>query len=313
MTVEGAPGLMPDAAALASVQAEIERYNRFRPGVARGARLRLVLYMGAWLIVSALIAWPVFRGGNGEILGLVLAGIAFSGYWVHEAAVSQRKGFQQTLRDRVLPEIFGFIKDVRYSHGRTPGFLGRMPGNELVRRTKSVHGDMISGIYEGLSFTLSETEFSTGSGKSKEVTFKGVIVHVAQEEPFTSELFAAKRPGSFSQTVRDFFGDRSMLTEVKSGDVFIDASHEFRTDNPAEAKPRVAAMAKALDYLSDVWRGGVVRIAIHRGDGFLLVPTEKDFFELPPIGVPLDFDAHAKPMIRDLVTLLATARLVSRI
>lgn len=313
MTDEGNAGLMPDAAALAAVEAEIAGYNALRPQVARDAIWRMVLYMGGWALVSALISWPLVTGGHSNVFGFVFVGIVFSGYYVYDQAISQRKGFQQALRDRMLPVIFGFVKDLHYSNGRTPRFMNRMPGEELVRRTRSTHGDTITGVYDGLAFTLSETELAVGSGKHKEVTFKGVIVYFQQEKPFTSELLAAKRPGRFSQAMRGLFGDRSKLMEVKSGDVFIDASHEFRTDNPTEAASRVAAMAKALGYLSEVWRDGVMRIAIQRGDGFLLVPSTKDFFELPPIDVPLDFDAHAKPMIRDFVTLLATARLVSRI
>lgn len=313
MTGEGNVGLMPDAAALAAVETEIAGYNALRPNVARGAIWRMVLYMGGWALVSTLISWPLVTGGQANVFGFVFVGIVFSGYYIYGQAIAQRKGFQQALRDRMLPVIFSFVKDLNYSNGRTPRFLNRMPGKELVRWTQSTHGDMISGVYDGLAFTLSETELSVGSGKHKEVAFKGVIVYFKQETPFTSVLLAAKRPGRFDQALRDLFGSRSTLTEIKSGDVFIDASHAFRTDNPEAAASRVAAMAKALDYLSDVWRDGVVRIAIQRGDGFLLVPSKKDFFELPPIDVPLNFDAHAKPMIRDFVTLLATARLVSRI
>ena len=52
-----------------------------------------------------------------------------------------------------------------------------------------------------------------------------------------------------------------------------------------------------------------MRIALNQRQCYLLVPTKKDFFELPPIGVPLDFERHVQPMIADLMTLLATARL----
>ncbi|WEZ83248.1 hypothetical protein P6U16_20775 [Rhizobium sp. 32-5/1] len=72
-------------------------------------------------------------------------------------------------------------------------------------------------------------------------------------------------------------------------------------------------MVSALDYLSGVWPTDVVRIALSGHECFLLVPSKKNFFELPDIAHDINFDAHVRPMIRDLVTLLVTARLVSRI
>ena len=72
-------------------------------------------------------------------------------------------------------------------------------------------------------------------------------------------------------------------------------------------------LAKALDYLATEWRDDVVRIALSGRQCYLLVPARKDFFELPPVDTPIDFDQHLRPMIRDLVMLLATAQLVNKI
>ncbi|PPJ46572.1 hypothetical protein C0075_13000 [Rhizobium sp. KAs_5_22] len=304
--------LMPGPDALARIRAEIDGYNAERPRVARQAQMRLAAYFAGWALVSAAICWPLVVGGYGRMFGLACVAILFSGYFLYDRAIAARDGFRQTLRDRLLPSLFGFVDDLRYSSNGSSRFLERMPGNEFLRRTDSRHRDLLSGTHEGFAFTLCETELSVGSGSKREVTFDGVIVAFQQENGFPGTLLAARRPGRLAKAIRGLFDD-GRLTEIKSGDDGIDASHEFRSDDPQSAMPRVAAMAKALDYLSDVWPEGVVRIAVRHKDGFLLVPTKKDFFELPPIGVPLDFERHVQPMIADLMTLLATARLVSRI
>jgi hypothetical protein len=44
-----------------------------------------------------------------------------------------------------------------------------------------------------------------------------------------------------------------------------------------------------------------------------LLPTFKDFFELPPPSTPLDYKAHVEPIIADMASLIATAALVRKI
>lgn len=309
----GPGAAMPGPDALAKIRAQIETYNLERPGVARAAILRTVLYMGGWAAACGLILWwGVRQGAASNMVGYILAGVLISGYFIYDLSQSAQKAYQQAMRDRLLPVLFGFVDGVIYRHGHKPRQLERMPGNDFVSRTKSTHGDMLAGSFEGLDFTLGETELAIGSGKNRTVNFKGVIVYIKQEEGFPGQLLAAKQPNRFAKTLRNLFS-ASRLQAVESGDPQIDASHEFRTDNVDAAQARLPDLAKALDYLGDVWRDDVVRIAIQHKDGYLLVPSNKDFFELPSIHTPLDFDRHVQPMIRDLMTMLATARLVSKI
>ena len=304
--------LMPGPEALARIRAEIDGYNGQRAQVARQTWIRLVLLLGGWALISVAICWPLVVAGNSQAFGLACVAILFSGYFLFDRAMAPRRQFRQTVRDRLLPAVFGFVDDLRYAGSGSPRFLERMPGNEFLRRTHSRHRDLFSGRYDGFRFTLCETELSIGNGSKRQITFTGVVVAFQQENGFPGTLLAAKRPGRLAKAIRSLF-EEGTLSEVKSGDAGIDASHEFRTDNPQAAGLRVAAMAKALDYLAGTWPDGVIRIALRHKDGFLLVPTQKDFFELPPIGTPLDFDVHVRPMIADLVTLVSTARLVSRI
>ena len=72
-------------------------------------------------------------------------------------------------------------------------------------------------------------------------------------------------------------------------------------------------LAQALEWLAEEWPEEPARVALSGKDGFLLLPTAKNFFELPDVTVPLDFDAHIRPMIADLGSLLATAALVRKV
>lgn len=305
--------LTPDNAALEEVREAVEAYNAARPKVARDMYLTVTLVLGVYLLFSALVLYLVATQIEEDwtffTLFILIAGATFA--W--KFAVAPAKRFQQGLRDRLLPLVFGFVDEVQYVHGATPRFLSGMPGKEFVPRDRAQHGDMIAGIHEGLVFTLSETELSTGSGKSRQTTFKGVIFHFLREEEFPGLLIAARKPNAVQRFMRDLFGGGA-LALVTSGNPEVDALHEFRTDRAEAATPIVqGTLAKALDYLASVWRDDVVRLALKGRECYLLVPAKKDFFELPPVDTPIDFDRYIKPMIRDLVTLLATAQLVRKI
>ena len=305
--------MMPREAALADLQAAVAAYNAARPKVSRDMDLRLLLIFGGFLLAAGVILYALWSNGHHEPAGWALGGSIVAGGFVWNFAVAPAKRFQQHLRDRMLPLVFGFVDTVRYAHGATPDFIAGMPGKDFVPRTRNEHADMIAGVHEGLAFTLSETVLSQGSGKSRETTFQGVIFHFEREQAFPGLLLAARKPNAVQRFMRDLFSGSS-LALVTSGNPEVDASHEFRTDRPDAATPIVqGTLAKALDYLANVWPEGIVRIALSRNQCYLLVPSKKDFFELPPVGTPIDFDRHIRPMIRDLVTLLATAQLVRRI
>lgn len=305
--------LMPKEGALEGLRAAVTAYNEMRPKVARDMHLRILLIFGGYLVFAGFVAYLSWADIGTDIVGIVLGLLFVGGGFVWAYAVAPSKRFQQTLRDRMLPLVFGFVDEVQYVHGTTPRFMAGLPDKELVARSRAEHGDMIAGRHEGLAFTLSETEFSTGSGKSRQTTFKGVIFHFLREQEFPGLLLAARKPNAVHRFMRDLFGGGS-LALVTSGNPEVDASHEFRTSRPDAATPLVqGALAKALDYLATVWRDDVVRIALKGRDCYVLVPSKKDFFELPPVDTPIDYDRYIQPMIRDLVTLLATAQLVNKI
>ncbi len=304
--------VMPDAAALETVHRAIDAYNEERPARELAMQQRVTIVMGGFVVVAGCILLLLFNSGMKDGFGLVCGGVFFVGWSLYQQCLKPARAFQQDLRDRMLPVIFGFVDRVQYSKGTTPRFMERFPKQALMKYASATHDDAVSGVYENLRFMLSETELTTG-GKNKTVLFKGVIFHFIRDNSFPGILAATKRPGGFQKFVENFFST-GPLNVIESGDPRADASHEFRTNNMTAAKPLVEGdMVSALDYLSGVWPTDVVRIALSDHECFLLVPSKKNFFELPDIAHDINFEADVMPMIRDMVTLLVTARLVSHI
>jgi hypothetical protein len=131
--------------------------------------------------------------------------------------------------------------------------------------------------------------------------------------PFPGLLVATHKANMVTSFFRGLFGDGD-LEEITSGVAALDENYEFRTDNPTAAQPLVRGrLAQALQWLGETWPDEPARVALRGEDGFLLLPSSKDFFELPPTSEPLDYRKHIEPMIADMATLLAIAALVRKV
>lgn len=309
---------MPGAAAVAGIQANLEVYEAERAAVHRQVRLRVPGAVGGVAILVLAIGW-VFNGvadPNEQWLstphvflylcGFVASILAY--FW----AVQPATRLQQSFRDTLLPIIFGFVEDFRYRHAATPASFDRLPRDTVGTFNRQSFDDVISGRFDGFGFELYEAQFKQRSGKRTSNVFSGVVVAFDTASPFPGMLVATRRSNAVAGFFRGLFG--SKVSELQSGVPELDAAYEFRTDNVDAARPLVTGrLAQALGWLGETWPDEPARIALQGADGFLLLPHDKNFFELPPISRPVDYKEHVAPMIADLGAILATVSLVRKV
>jgi hypothetical protein len=310
---------MPDEAVIAGIRKDIETYEELRAAAHRQVLWRVPVFVGLVLIVAAFIAYAFNDFANpyeqwlstphvflylGTVVAASVAGIA---------AMRPATKLRQSFRDRLLPIIFGFIKEMHYANGVTPASFDRLPRQAAGGFDRQHFDDSVSGKYEDFWFELYEAKLLRGAGKSAQTMFRGVITAFPTETSFPGLLVATKRVGTVSKFFRDMFGDGG-LEPVESGIAMLDEAYEFRTDNAGAARPLVAGnLAKVLQWLGETWPGEPPRVALSARDGFLLLPQAKDFFELPGISTPIDYRMHIEPIVADMVALLATASLVRKV
>jgi hypothetical protein len=303
---------MPDAARQEKIRVAIDEYNLERPGILKNCYTMATLSMAAYVAVAAVLVIGTFNlDEKHTLVGIVGAVVVFGGIKLWEYLMRPIRDHQLTLRYRLFPEIFGFIEDVSYSHGYSPGFVDDINSMKMVRFSSTENDDVIKGTHEGLYFELVEAKLIMGSGKHKETVFQGLIFHFNLDEPFPGMLYAAKRSNWLQQWVREMFGSNSDM--IASGNWEIDETHEFHTDNYSIARPLVEGpLASALIYLKREWYEGEVRIALRGGECFLLLPSKQDYFALPDIHTDVAYD-DVKPMIREMAVLLAVAHLMRKV
>ncbi len=304
--------IMPSGDVLDAVQAAIADYNRGRPALLQDLqKRRLATIMPYAIIAIAVVIGILVSVERPKILGFVIPLLAAIGWFIGHSAGRPMREFRQTLRERMLPKIFAFAGRIKYANGVAPQFMQRLPTPELVRFKGAIYDDLIAGVYEGMDFTLCEMRLT--SGNDSKTVFKGVTLYFNPAHPFPGRLFAARRVDGLQGFLDDVFADAT-LTAITSGDGGMDDLYAFRTDRPDDAAPLLSqTIVPVLDHLAKAWPDGLSRLGLVGADAFLMIATEKDFFELPDMHGDIDYGRHVLPMIRDLVSLLTAARLVSRI
>ena len=307
----------PDQDALQAIRSRIAAFEARRTAARRAMVWRAVVSILVLVAAVWLIAWGFNSVADRNeqwlstphvllyVVGLVVAAVLFA------AAGAPLRRLQRGMRDELMPGIFGFVDNVRYAKGTTPETYPDLPHAVVGEFDKASFDDIVSGN-AGFPFELYEARFWQ-SGRTQDTRFHGVVTVFELETPFPGLLVATRK----GHTVLSFFGGlfgRDRLETLLSGDAGLDAAYDFRSDNPEAALPLVTGrLSQALQWLGESWPEEPARIALSGKDGFLLLPTAKNFFELPDGTGPLVFDKHVRPMITDLGSLLATAALVRKV
>jgi len=308
----------PDDEAVAAIKAQLVAYEAQR--VAEDRYLRLFMPISVIpAVVIALAGFALLLTSEEAPLGakdkfqfafwvfLAVILIGSAGVWL---AMQPVRRLQQRLRDRMLPALFGFVGEIEYTHGKPPFSFDHIPKGVLPAYARSEFGDVVRGMHKWMRFELFEVHLKSG-GKSKTTLFDGVIVAFEIPARFPGVLLATPRVGQWSVFFRDIFG--TAFSTVEAGDSLLDATFEFRSDNSLDARRLIEGpLGQALALLGKTWREGVPRVALSQTTGFLIMPTTKDFFELPDVGTSVSYERHIQPMVTELIQLLDTALVVRR-
>lgn len=310
---------MPNAEAVAVVEAAIADYNAEMPAARRAVYLNYATKLLPFGLAVAAFFWLVvfgMTGASSNIRGILLAGGGIGAWYfgdmlwkhVHEPVT----GLRQYTRDRLVPKMFGFVDAIAYANGREPRFMARLPAKSVVQYTRVEYDDSVRGTYGGTDFELCEMRFFHKAGKSEAQTFEGIVFQFPLAAPFSGEMVIIRRRGKWDKFLWGTPADRH-LSEIASGDRWTDDNYEVKTDNRHAGLPLARAnLPQLLRWLETTWHDGAPTIALKGADGFLFLPSKKNFFELPSADVALEYRAHAEPMVRELITLIATANLTAR-
>ncbi|MET2830722.1 hypothetical protein [Mesorhizobium shangrilense] len=309
---------MPSEADIAGIKRGLDAYEATRASTYWRVRWRAPLFVVLVLIFVVVVGWvfnkvadPREQWLSTPHVLLYVVGLA-AAVFLYFRETRPARVLQRSYRDTLLPIIFDFIQDISYRHGVAPNSFDRLPRETVGSFNRQAFDDIVSGRYEDFPFELYEANLREGSGKGATTIFRGVIVAFEAIAPFPGILVASRRANRDVGFFRGIFTARMQL--LSSGVPELDAAYEFRTDNAEAARPLVAGrLAQALTWLGETWPDDPARIALSGGDGFLLLPQTKNFFELPDISVPLDYQTHVAPMITDMGAMLATAALVRKI
>lgn len=301
---------MPNAVTVAAIEKDVATYNKRRAHEAARLSSRRPAVITIYVIVILVLAYGLYSAAGSVIwlhYVLVVVGIGFFprlDKWMKGDAAWT----QQRFRDHILPVMFGFIPDFRYSHGGTPGVFERIPREMLPTHNERSFDDIMSGTLEGGRILLFEMKLVQRSKNSETVQFQGAVLHCRLRSPFPGTLLATRKIGGVARFFRDLFG--STLSQIVAGDRRLDDLYEFRTDRRSDARRLLAGpLGGMLSALWREWPGDTAQVGIRDEDVFLLLPTSNNFFELPPIDAEICYRNDLVPMMRQIARFLSIAAL----
>lgn len=288
---------------------EIAAYNAARSPIAAEVKKRRWIALGGTVVGTAALAAMAFVGGDSSSFSifmtaaifLFIAGGLFGWYWAGRPAANA----QDATRERIFPVLFAMVEDLRYTRQQTPDCFAGLPGAAIGSYRTSTFGDCIAGRYKGAQIELFEGLFTRKTNKSTTTVFQGVIVGFDLPQEFAATLVASARRFALFGAIGDAF---SSLKAMETGNAALDGIYEIRTDNVAAALPLVQGeFARALGRLAGSWNDNLPRVALAGWSGYVLLPSSKDWLELPSIFTELDYAKHVEPLLGELVHLLDTA------
>lgn len=310
-----ASAFMPDASLQAAIEKDVENFNRRRRvAVVEVDRRRKGLFV-AYGLGIALVLFILYRffseteiGRNFMIFTVVMGAVGIP--WVLKLAREPGRRVQQEFRDHMLPVILGFLDDFRYRNGFRPASFERVPKTLLGSYNRETFDDFITCRIDGTAVDIFEVKLERTSKNSSRIIFQGVIMACQVEGAFPGRLLASRRDTGWA-FLRAIF-ERDTLMEMRSHTP-LDDSYQFKTDAPEAAGQWLrGGLSETLIWLRERWPRAMPMLALNRGDLYLLLPTERDFFAMPPIDRPLDYTADLKPMVDEIASLLAIVRAFRR-
>src|SRR5262245_44914990 len=117
---------MPGEDVVSGIRKDIEQYEIERQRTHKQLMWRVPVFIGAVLILAALIpyAFNSFASPYEQWVSpphmFLYFGSLVALFFAYGMATSPAKKLQQSFRDRLLPIIFGFVKNMRYANGVQP-------------------------------------------------------------------------------------------------------------------------------------------------------------------------------------------------
>lgn len=308
-----------DPQRLAELRATVDAFNKRTANAAQTTIIRLIsVYVPLILIVAVLGS---FLNGNSDVreqwtsplhvflyVGAVVAGIA--GYFW---ATAPKRRAASGGAEALLPAIFSAIDNFSHSKGKAPASFSRLPRELTGPFNRERFDDVVTGRYRGFDFELFEASLSQKSGGEETVSFAGAGLAFEAERPFPGVLIAGLQTPIARGMFGKLFGGKD-LEPVTSGIAELDGNYVFLSDNPDAAQALLTgSLARALQWLGEIWPDGRGLVALKGSDAFVLLPSARNLFELPPGPEPVDLDRDVRPMATDVFVMLETAALLRKV
>ena len=238
---DGHEGFHADDEVIAGIKADLERYEAERGRAHPAVMWRVPVFMGLFLLAiiaasptsSTASPTPTSSGSRRRMCFSTSSASSrrlSSTRWRRSPA----RKLQQSLREKILPVVFGFIERYRLQAQQTPISFERLPRETVAAFNRQSFDDVISGRYEDFPFELYEATLSHEVGQVELDSVQGRHRGLRNDHAISGPAGGDAQVRQVAEFFRGMFGG-SKLEELQSG---IAALDEPTSSAPTMSKPR---------------------------------------------------------------------------
>lgn len=294
------PVFRPVAARADVIRKEVEAFNRQRPAVERAMCKGIARTLSPFALVVLTIALLAQSQGAPGITIITVALAVLIGFGLRRLIFKPVTDLKQRNRERLLPVIYGFVDDFRYTHDEAPDVMPWLQKIDLIPFDTSAHAGTITGRYGGAVFTLTEAAMLVEGELQERVLFEGALFHFRREAFFPGTFIAQARGSADEEPGEDLFPDGG-LHDIRDPAAPSDDRYRYRATNSEAAEALLrGAFGRVPKWLDDAWGAAAWTLTLSNHDCYLLIPVWTRVFELPAIGRDIDADRDLKPMVAEM-------------
>ena len=187
--------------------------------------------------------------------------------------------YKKSIKGNVMEKMISFFGDFSYSYGSKIGFEILAKSKLFSSPTSRTGDDHFQGKYKGVGITVSEEKHVVRGGKNRRTTFRGIIILLEMDKPFTGRTVVKKDHGwllnKFESSLWANLGKKVALEDV----VFEKYFEAYSNDQIEARYLLTTAFMERILKVRDAFDGSSIEFSFFDNNLLIKIPTNKDMFE----------------------------------
>ena len=186
--------------------------------------------------------------------------------------------YKKRIKGSVMEKMISFFGDFFYLHENRLSWDILEQSKLFSKPTFQAGDDYFYGKYKGVGITISEEKHEVKTGKNTHTVFRGIIILLDMDKPFTGKTIVKKDCGWMINKCKSF--GAGLGKKVALEDVTFEKHFEAYSDDQIESRFLLTtAFMERILKVKEVFKGKSIEFSFFDNKLLIKIPTRKDMFE----------------------------------